>query len=185
MLNHIKKLYLAFYKMRTYKMRINLSPLWVMKKYGSSKVIRGETTFLILSGDGRQESERSVFSKLYQINTKPVQFHIYMNFLYALETPFGMLECWVSRVLSPSSKTHVALASTHKVTHTQWILIKTCTYSLIINYGLYMWGHSYSKNLPLGPHILLNNVHDSTLLSSSLLSYPNILKQSGLLIMLT
>ena len=44
-----------------------------------------------LSGDGRQESERSVFSKLYQINTKPVQFHIYMNFLYALETPFGML----------------------------------------------------------------------------------------------
>ena len=48
-----------------------------------------------------------------------------------------------------------------------------------------MWVHIYSNNLPLGPHILANNVHDNTSLSSSLLSYSNILKQSGLLIMLT
>ena len=48
-----------------------------------------------------------------------------------------------------------------------------------------MWVHIYSNNLLLGPHILPNNVHDNTLLSSSLLSYPNILKQSGLLIKLT
>ena len=44
--------------------------------------------------------------------------------------------------------------------------------------------HIYSINLPLRPHILQNNIHDSTLLSSSLLSYSNILKQFGLLIML-
>ena len=39
-----------------------------------------------------------------------------------------------------------------------------------------MWVHIYSNNLPLGPHILANNVHDNTSLSSSLLSYSNILK---------
>ena len=40
-----------------------------------------------------------------------------------------------------------------------------------------MWVHIYSNNLPLGPQILANNVHDNTSLSSSLLSYSNILKE--------
>ena len=48
-----------------------------------------------------------------------------------------------------------------------------------------MWVHIYSNNLPLGPQILANNVHDNTSLSSSLLSYSSILKQSDLLIMVT
>ena len=34
-----------------------------------------------------------------------------------------------------------------------------------------MWVHIYSNNLPFGPHILVNNVHDSTSLSSYSLYY--------------
>ena len=40
MLNDIMKLCLTFYRMGT-----NLNPLWVLKKYGSSKAIEEETTF--------------------------------------------------------------------------------------------------------------------------------------------
>ena len=68
MLNHIKKSCLTFYRIWT-----NLNPLWVLKKYDSSKSIEGKPPFCILSCDGRQESECSVFSK-NGIDTKPYEF---------------------------------------------------------------------------------------------------------------
>ena len=91
MLNHIKKLCLTFYKMRTYRMQTNLSPLWVMKKYGSSKVIEGKPLFLFsLVMGGRRASIMSFQN--YIESTPNLLNSIYMNFLYALGTiPFGML----------------------------------------------------------------------------------------------
>ena len=72
-------------------MRTNLNPLWVLKKYGSSKAIEGKPSFYIISSDGRQENERSVFSKIESISNLMNSLNI--NFLYALggTIPFKML----------------------------------------------------------------------------------------------
>ena len=72
-------------------MRTNLSPLWVMKKYGSSKVIEGKPPFFFsLVMGGRRASVLSFQN--YMESTPNLLNSIYMNFLYALRTiPFGML----------------------------------------------------------------------------------------------
>ena len=157
----------------------------MLKEYGSSKAIEDKPPFCILSVMGGRRGKRSVFWKVNWIFKNTLMNSLNINFLYALGTiPFGY---WAICVLGPSSETHMVLGSTHKVAHTlQQIEIKyVYANRLIMNYASYVWVHSSSNNLLLGPHILPNNVHDSTLLSSSLLSYTNILKQFGLLIMLT
>ena len=87
MLNHIKKLCLTFYRMGT-----NLNPLWVLKKYGSSKAIEEETTFQYsLWWWEVGEQEFYLFKKKIE-STQNLMKSLNINFLYALGTiPFGML----------------------------------------------------------------------------------------------
>ena len=46
------------------RIRTNLSPLWVLKKYGSSKTIEGKPPFCILSKMGDRRGKRYVLLKV-------------------------------------------------------------------------------------------------------------------------
>ena len=46
------------------RIRTNLSPLWVLKKYGSSKAIDGKQPFCILSEMGDMRGKRYVLLKV-------------------------------------------------------------------------------------------------------------------------
>ena len=46
------------------RIRTNLSPLWVLKKYGSSKAIEGKPTFCILSELGDMREKQYVLLKV-------------------------------------------------------------------------------------------------------------------------